>query len=94
MDEASIEQFMGQMFGHMTGATTVACVLLAAELDLYGAAADGPTTAAALAAEEVDPKRALKWAAHTFSTWDVAWRMVLARMAGTACRARVGIACN
>ena len=50
MDEASIQEFMGGMLGHLTGATTVAATLLADDLGLYAAASGaGPLSAAHLA---------------------------------------------
>ncbi|HVE28381.1 MAG TPA: class I SAM-dependent methyltransferase [Sporichthya sp.] len=50
MDEAKLEQFMGTMIGHMTGAMTCFGVWLGDELGLYrGLAGAGPLTAAQVA---------------------------------------------
>jgi 2-polyprenyl-3-methyl-5-hydroxy-6-metoxy-1,4-benzoquinol methylase len=50
VDEARLEEFMGQMVGHMTGATTCFAIWLGDELGLYKALAqNGPRSAEELA---------------------------------------------
>jgi 2-polyprenyl-3-methyl-5-hydroxy-6-metoxy-1,4-benzoquinol methylase len=52
IDEAKLEEFMGLMVGHMTGATTCYAIWLGDELGLYAALAhDGPSSADEVAGE-------------------------------------------
>jgi 2-polyprenyl-3-methyl-5-hydroxy-6-metoxy-1,4-benzoquinol methylase len=63
IDEAKLEEFMGQMVGHMTGATVCFAIWLGDELGLYKAlATDGPKTADELAsAAGCNPRLVREW---------------------------------
>jgi 2-polyprenyl-3-methyl-5-hydroxy-6-metoxy-1,4-benzoquinol methylase len=63
IDEAKLEEFMGQMVGHMTGATTCYAIWLGDELGLYAALAqDGARSAEELAAETgCNPRLVREW---------------------------------
>jgi 2-polyprenyl-3-methyl-5-hydroxy-6-metoxy-1,4-benzoquinol methylase len=63
IDEAKLEEFMGQMVGHMTGATVCFAIWLGDELGLYKAlATDGPRTADELAsATGCNPRLVREW---------------------------------
>ncbi len=63
IDEAKLEEFMGRMVGHMTGATVCFAIWLGDELGLYKAlATDGPKTADELAsAAGCNPRLVREW---------------------------------
>jgi 2-polyprenyl-3-methyl-5-hydroxy-6-metoxy-1,4-benzoquinol methylase len=63
IDEAKLEQFMGQMVGHMTGATTCYAIWLGDELGLYRELAhDGPRSADEVASETgCNPRLVREW---------------------------------
>jgi 2-polyprenyl-3-methyl-5-hydroxy-6-metoxy-1,4-benzoquinol methylase len=63
IDEAKLEEFMGQMVGHMTGATTCFSIWLGDELGLYGVLAqDGPRSADEVASEAAcNPRLVREW---------------------------------
>ena len=63
IDEAKLEAFMGQMVGHMTGATTCFGIWLGDELGLYTALAhDGPKSADEVANEAgCNPRLVREW---------------------------------
>ncbi len=63
IDEAKLEEFMGQMVGHMTGATTCYAIWLGDELGLYSAlATDGARSADEVADETgCNPRLVREW---------------------------------
>jgi 2-polyprenyl-3-methyl-5-hydroxy-6-metoxy-1,4-benzoquinol methylase len=63
MDELKLEEFMGRMVGHMTGATTCYAIWLGDELGLYRALAqDGPRSAEEVASEAgCNPRLVREW---------------------------------
>jgi 2-polyprenyl-3-methyl-5-hydroxy-6-metoxy-1,4-benzoquinol methylase len=63
IDEAKLEEFMGQMVGHMTGATACFSIWLGDELGLYGALArDGAHSADAVADDTgCNPRLVREW---------------------------------
>ena len=63
IDEARLEEFMGQMVGHMTGATTCFAIWLGDELGLYRPLAeDGPRSAEELASlTGCNPRLVREW---------------------------------
>src|SRR5690348_6322855 len=63
MDEAKLEQFLGTMVGHMTGAMTCYGVWLGDEIGFYRAMAGaGPLTAAEVAARTgAQPRLTEEW---------------------------------
>jgi 2-polyprenyl-3-methyl-5-hydroxy-6-metoxy-1,4-benzoquinol methylase len=62
VDEAKVEAFVEKAFGDFTGAMTTALCALGDRLGLFKALAEGPATAADLAARaNVDERYALEW---------------------------------
>src|SRR5690348_12686073 len=63
VDEAKLEQFMGQMVGHMTGAAACFSILLGDELGLYaGLVRNGEVTADELASDTgCHPRLVREW---------------------------------
>ena len=63
VDEAKLDEFMGQMVGHMTGATTCYSIWLGDELGLYRALAqDGARSADELASlTGCNPRLVREW---------------------------------